>query len=138
MKRDATNAESSKDRHTRFSEWPGGLLNELDGSLLTDPTHLYPPVGGAGRRSPVRGIRPAEPFSARSEGLTIGRSATSKRVADLLVETLQTAGVKTCYGIPGDTLNRIAHAIFSATRFASPPSSILVVTVFQHGVISQL
>jgi pyruvate dehydrogenase (quinone) len=35
----------------------------------------------------------------------------SKRVADLLVEALQAAGVKTCYGIFGDTLNRIAHAI---------------------------
>src|ERR1700751_5030187 len=35
----------------------------------------------------------------------------SKRVADLLVETLQSAGVKTCYGVVGDTLNRIAHAI---------------------------
>ena len=33
----------------------------------------------------------------------------SKRVADVLVETLQAAGVKTCYGIVGDTLNRIAH-----------------------------
>jgi len=27
-----------------------------------------------------------------------------------LVETLQAAGVKNCYGIVGDTLNRIAHA----------------------------
>src|ERR1700724_10063 len=35
----------------------------------------------------------------------------SKLVADLLVETLQAAGVKRCYGIVGDTLNRIAHAI---------------------------
>src|ERR1700757_950890 len=35
----------------------------------------------------------------------------SKRVADVLVETLQAAGVKTCYGIVGDTMNRIAHAI---------------------------
>ncbi len=35
----------------------------------------------------------------------------SRRVADLLVETLQAAGVKTCYGVVGDTLNRIAHAI---------------------------
>src|SRR3954467_1510682 len=34
-----------------------------------------------------------------------------KRVADLLIETLQAAGVRTCYGIVGDTLNRIAHAI---------------------------
>src|SRR5882762_2395579 len=40
-----------------------------------------------------------------------GGSVMSKRVADLLVETLQAAGVKTCYGIVGDTLNRIAHAI---------------------------
>jgi hypothetical protein len=38
-------------------------------------------------------------------------SAMSKRVADLLVETLQAPGVKTCYGIVGDTMNRIAHAI---------------------------
>ncbi len=35
----------------------------------------------------------------------------SKRVADVVVETLQAAGVKNCYGIVGDTLNRIAHAI---------------------------
>ena len=35
----------------------------------------------------------------------------SKRVADVLVETLQAAGVKRCYGVVGDTLNRIAHAI---------------------------
>src|SRR5947208_9976638 len=35
----------------------------------------------------------------------------SRRVADLLVETLQASRVKTCYGIVGDTLNRIAHAI---------------------------
>jgi pyruvate dehydrogenase (quinone) len=35
----------------------------------------------------------------------------SKRVADVLVETLQAAGVKRCYGIVGDTLNRIALAI---------------------------
>jgi pyruvate dehydrogenase (quinone) len=34
-----------------------------------------------------------------------------KRVADLLIETLQAAGVKTCYGIVGDTMNRIAQAI---------------------------
>ena len=35
----------------------------------------------------------------------------SKRVADVLVETLQAAGVKRCYGIVGDTLNQIARAI---------------------------
>ena len=34
-----------------------------------------------------------------------------KRVADVLIETLQAAGVERCYGIVGDTLNRIAHAI---------------------------
>jgi pyruvate dehydrogenase (quinone) len=34
-----------------------------------------------------------------------------KRVADQLVEALQPAGVKTCYGIVGDRLNRIAHVI---------------------------
>ena len=35
----------------------------------------------------------------------------SKRVADVLIETLQAAGVKRCYGIVGDTLNRITNAI---------------------------
>src|SRR6202453_1651244 len=35
----------------------------------------------------------------------------SKRVADVLIETLQAAGVKNCYGIVGDTLNRIAHGV---------------------------
>src|SRR3984885_4228310 len=35
----------------------------------------------------------------------------TKRVADVLVETLQAAGVKRCYGIVGDTLNRITNAI---------------------------
>src|SRR5258708_22159887 len=35
----------------------------------------------------------------------------SKRVADLIIEPLQAAGVKNCYGIVGDTLNQIAHAI---------------------------
>jgi hypothetical protein len=32
-----------------------------------------------------------------------------RRVADLLVETLQAAGVKTCFGIVGDAVQRIAH-----------------------------
>ena len=35
----------------------------------------------------------------------------SKRVADILVETLEAAGVKNCYGIVGDTMNQIAHSI---------------------------
>src|SRR5580700_685896 len=34
-----------------------------------------------------------------------------KRVADLLIETLQAAGAERCYGIVGDTLNQIARAI---------------------------
>ncbi len=35
----------------------------------------------------------------------------SKKVADVLIETLQAAGVKNCYGIVGDTMNQIAHSI---------------------------
>jgi len=34
----------------------------------------------------------------------MGGSGMGKRVADVLVETLQAAGVKRCYGIVGDTL----------------------------------
>ena len=32
-------------------------------------------------------------------------------VADIIVETLQNAGVKHCYGIVGDTLNLIARSL---------------------------
>jgi pyruvate dehydrogenase (quinone) len=35
----------------------------------------------------------------------------SKKVAEIIVETLQSAGVKHCYGIVGDTLNHIAGAL---------------------------
>jgi pyruvate dehydrogenase (quinone) len=35
----------------------------------------------------------------------------SKKVAKIIVETLEAAGVKRCYGIVGDTLNLIVHAI---------------------------
>ena len=35
----------------------------------------------------------------------------SKKVAEIIVETLQSAGVKHCYGVVGDTLNLIAHNI---------------------------
>jgi len=31
----------------------------------------------------------------------------SKKVAQVIVETLQSAGVKNCYGIVGDTLTRL-------------------------------
>jgi pyruvate dehydrogenase (quinone) len=37
--------------------------------------------------------------------------AMSKRVADVIVEVLQAAGVKRCYAVIGDTVNRIANAI---------------------------
>ena len=39
------------------------------------------------------------------------RSVMSKKVAQKLVETLEASGVKTCYGIVGDTMNQIAHSI---------------------------
>src|SRR5271155_3886010 len=35
----------------------------------------------------------------------------AKRVADVVVETLQAAGVKRCWGVPGDTLNFVTDAI---------------------------
>jgi pyruvate dehydrogenase (quinone) len=35
----------------------------------------------------------------------------SKKVADIIVETLASAGVKHCYGVVGDTLNLIAGAL---------------------------
>jgi phospholipid transport system substrate-binding protein len=50
------------------------------------------------------------------------RFVMSKRIADLLVETLESGGVRTCYGILGDALNRIAHAIDSSRSLVTPAS----------------
>src|SRR4051812_29849660 len=35
----------------------------------------------------------------------------SKKVADVIIEVLESVGVKRCYGVVGDTLNRIASSI---------------------------
>src|SRR5258708_25535020 len=40
-----------------------------------------------------------------------GGDPMSKRVAQVIVETLQSAGVKNCYGIVGDTLNTFATSL---------------------------
>ena len=40
-----------------------------------------------------------------------GLNAMGKLVADIIVDTLQSAGVKHCYGIVGDTLNLIARSL---------------------------
>ncbi|MHC5307039.1 thiamine pyrophosphate-dependent enzyme [Bartonella sp. LJL80] len=37
---------------------------------------------------------------------------SAKRVAEIVVDTLENAGVKHCYGIVGDTLNHVTDAIF--------------------------
>ncbi|MEA1672891.1 thiamine pyrophosphate-dependent enzyme [Nitrospirillum sp. BR 11163] len=39
----------------------------------------------------------------------------SKKVAQIIVETLEQAGVKNCYGVVGDTLNLIAHNISTSS-----------------------
>src|SRR5580704_17780858 len=39
------------------------------------------------------------------------RTEVAKRVADIVVETLQAAGVKHCWGVPDDTLNFVTDAI---------------------------
>jgi hypothetical protein len=47
----------------------------------------------------------------RQEWLQQGLNAMGKLVADFIVETLQNAGVKHCYGVVGDTLNLIARSL---------------------------
>ncbi len=36
---------------------------------------------------------------------------SKRKVADIIVDTLQSAGVKRCYGVVGDTLNHVTDAI---------------------------
>jgi len=43
--------------------------------------------------------------------LTHGTHHMSKKVAQVIVDTLKEAGVKNCYGIVGDTLNTFATAL---------------------------
>jgi len=43
--------------------------------------------------------------------VTAGLNAMGKLVADIIVETLQNAGVRHCYGVVGDTLNLIARSL---------------------------
>jgi hypothetical protein len=61
--------------------------------------------------SVCRGFVAMMEMAVRPQPGNMGALTMSKRVADVLIETLQAAGVKRCYGIVGDTLNRIAHAI---------------------------
>jgi pyruvate dehydrogenase (quinone) len=50
----------------------------------------------------------------------------------VLIETLQSAGVKRCYGIVGDTLNRIAHAIDTSETVVQEKVPIKIV-VYDNG-----
>src|SRR3984885_2248259 len=43
--------------------------------------------------------------------LNLAEIPMSKKVAQVIVETLQSAGVKNCYGIVGDTLNTFATSL---------------------------
>jgi pyruvate dehydrogenase (quinone) len=36
---------------------------------------------------------------------------SKRKVADIIIDTLQAAGVKRCYGVVGDTLNHVTDAI---------------------------
>src|SRR6201991_469237 len=47
--------------------------------------------------------------------ITEGFDAMGKLVADIIVETLQNAGVRHCYGVVGDTLNLIARSLERST-----------------------
>jgi pyruvate dehydrogenase (quinone) len=40
-----------------------------------------------------------------------GLNVMGKLVADIIVETLQDAGVRHCYGVVGDTLDLIARSL---------------------------
>jgi len=41
----------------------------------------------------------------------VAEISMSKKVAQVIVDTLQLAGVKNCYGIVGDTLNTFATSL---------------------------
>jgi pyruvate dehydrogenase (quinone) len=51
------------------------------------------------------------PFASIAVGNQRGVTKMSKKVADVIIEVLESVGVKHCYGVVGDTLNRIAESI---------------------------
>ena len=79
-----------------------------------DATAAYLIVVGAvaykSSQSPASPILRQRACCSRN-GQQQGVDAMSKKVAEIIVETLQSAGVKHCYGVVGDTLNRVAHSI---------------------------
>jgi Thiamine pyrophosphate enzyme, N-terminal TPP binding domain len=51
------------------------------------------------------------PELLRNEWLRKDAVMSHKSVAEIVVETLQPAGVRHCWGVPGDTLNYVTDAI---------------------------
>src|SRR5580692_13128664 len=77
--------------------------------MSRSPASRSPAQSGTSPRNPLQSRSPGRPHTAVS--MPKGFAAMSKKVADIIVETLQSAGVRHCYGVVGDTLNLIAHAI---------------------------
>ena len=48
-----------------------------------------------------------------------------KRVGQIIVEALEEAGVKRCYGIPGDTLNHVTDPLRISGRRTSSSTTTL-------------
>lgn len=85
----------------------GALLPALNGK--TDATHLGSALEHHRHASKEPNLRLLD--VSRGGKPTNRRLNMSKKVADVIVEVLESAGVERCYGIVGDTLNRIAESI---------------------------
>jgi pyruvate dehydrogenase (quinone) len=70
---------------------------------------IFAPICNAELALPSKYLHPRPTKQAtvkKAEGAIM-----TKRVADVLIQALEAAGVKNCYGIVGDTMNQIAHSI---------------------------
>ena len=81
----------------RLERTPDRLIRRLAQSRTNPRNHLQARFAGTAH--------------AVTQMVTAGSHAMSKKVADIIVETLQSAGVRHCYGVVGDTLNLIARSL---------------------------
>src|SRR5260221_2330065 len=98
-----------------FNVYLGGM--DRGGGANCEPSGMDPPaiiatiVGRRIRQSDVRPNYARREYARPAPGVHRSVPMAHKRVADVIVETLEAAGVKHCWGVPGDTLNFITDAI---------------------------
>src|SRR5258707_3316782 len=94
---------------------------ERGGGANCEPSGIEPPgiiatiLGRRIRQSDVRPNYARREYARPALGVHRSVPMAHQRVADVIVETLEAAGVKHCWGVPGDTLTSSPMPFAAAT-----------------------